>query len=194
MQTWHPRSWILGPRSASKSRQQKKSLSRPRAAVVTHISIQRVVKTVGPAVAVEPVKVAIDREELILGARVRVVTHQRVDKVAVLGAPGFVELGDDGCRVDKVTVVEVVVVVVRVAKVHTSVACHVRGRRNHTAPRRFVEERKSLPVLGKPRVRVLELLKPGLSKLLVAQHVIDSDQYRGKFGECLSKQRSALAK
>lgn len=81
----------------------------------THIPVQSIVQSVSPTVPVVPVKVAIHGEEAILGARVRKVSDQRVDKFLVGITPGLVNVGNHSCRVDEIAIMEVVVIVVCVA-------------------------------------------------------------------------------
>ena len=88
-------------------------------------AVERVEEAVGPAVAVKPVEAPPDGEVLVPRAGVCNVADEHVD-VGLVGAdPGGVQMPDDGGRVDEVAVVEVVVVVQRVAKVDAVVACRV---------------------------------------------------------------------
>lgn len=67
--------------------------------------------------AMVPVKAAMLREVLVLRARVRVVTHKHVDVFLVIPRPVRVDVPYYRRGKDKVAPVEVVVVVVGVAKV-----------------------------------------------------------------------------
>lgn len=77
------------------------------------LAVARGVEALGPRVPVVPVEGAGEGEVRVRGAGVGVVADQEVDPglVGPLRQPVWVEVGDDGGGVDKVAVVEVVVVI-----------------------------------------------------------------------------------
>lgn len=84
----------------------------------TDLSIQRLVQSVCPAVAVIPVKVSEHGKVPILRAGIGYVSDETVHVVDVgLGQPRRIQISNDGGSQNEVTIVEVVVVVKRVPEV-----------------------------------------------------------------------------
>jgi len=85
-----------------------------------------------------PVEIPRHREILIRRAGVGNIPDHGIDIGDILSRqPGRVEIAYDGSRVDEVAVVEMVVVIVRVAKVGPGVARLVRGRGDNATPSTF---------------------------------------------------------
>ena len=119
---------ILGPSSRVSSRRTSQELDE------SYLAIQSSVKSMGPAVAVVPVEAPIYRKERILGRGVGHISHKRINVVLVALNPSRVQVTDDCRRQDEVTIVEVVVIVVGIAKVNSIIARHVRARGDDAAP------------------------------------------------------------
>ena len=93
-----------------------------------------------PAMTMIPIKVARYGKVFVLAVGVGYVTHKSVDIVNVrLGQPGRVEVPNDCSSKDKVAIVEVVIVVVRVTKVRTIIASLVCGRGYYPAPSTYFD-------------------------------------------------------
>lgn len=78
-----------------------------------------------PGVSMVPVKGSGNGEVWVQGRRVGSVTDQGIDVVFVSGEPRRVEVADDSGGQNEVAIVEMVVVVIGIAKVYTSIACNV---------------------------------------------------------------------
>ena len=96
--------------------------------------VARLEETFRPRVPMVPVKGSKDWEVVVTRARIRDVAHQRVDPIAVLGEPGGVYGANDSRSVDKVAIMEVVIVVKRVTKVGAAIASSVGGGRDDSGP------------------------------------------------------------
>lgn len=75
-----------------------------------------------------PVKTAPYGEELVFGAWIGNVPYKRVDVFGIGLGPFPVNVANRCCRQDMIAVVEVMVVVVRIAKVDTRVSRYVACR------------------------------------------------------------------
>ena len=110
------------------------------------LPVPALVQPLGPAVSVVPVEGAAERE-VVAGPAVRKVLDQHLHPrlVRALVQPRGIEIADDSSRVDEVAVVEVMVVVVRIAEVRAGVT--VAGGRDDAFPVVVVDERVLLLVL-----------------------------------------------
>src|SRR5690349_1347465 len=82
-----------------------------------HLAVHSGIETMSPAVTVIPIEVAPHGEESVLGAGVGNISHKCVDVVGVCLGPFWVQLADGRRCQNMIAVVEVVIIVVGIAKV-----------------------------------------------------------------------------
>lgn len=88
-----------------------------------------------PTVSVVPIKIARYRKVLVLTVWVRNVAHKSIHVINIgLCEPAWIEVTNNGSSQDKVAIVEVMVVVVRVTKIRTVIAGLVGGRGHYPSP------------------------------------------------------------
>jgi hypothetical protein len=74
---------------------------------------------------VVPVEHTVDGEVWIGGGGVSDVAYESVDIVLIRWEPGWVKVTDNSGCVDEVSKVEVVVIVICVAKINTRITCYI---------------------------------------------------------------------
>lgn len=94
----------------------------------SHLAVHSSIETMSPTVSMVPIKVPPQREILVLRARISNITYENVDVVLVLSHPLRVEVANRGGCKNMISIVEVVIVVVRVTKVGSRIACYVCRR------------------------------------------------------------------
>ena len=99
-----------------------------------------------------PILVAVDGEVRIVGRRVRNVAHKGEHLLEMVISPLGVERCQHGCRIDVVAIMEVVVVVPRIAKVHTDVG-HGRAAVRRSAVCAMWAALALAVIVGAPEIR-----------------------------------------
>lgn len=151
-----------------------------------------------------PVKTPPHREVLILGTRIRNIPHKSVDIFLVRFKPGGIKVAENRTGEDVVTVMKVVIIVRRVAKVGPHVTCDVRSRRYHPTPcgcgsqisaekrsrvgdvrLTLVEEGKLLLVGRKLAERGFKLAQTSVGEALVPDQVVGDIENQREFSKCL---------
>lgn len=72
-----------------------------------------------------PIEVPVDREEVILCGWVGDVTRKCVDIGFVSCKPARIKVPDHGSRIDEVSIMEVMIVVVSISEISASIACDI---------------------------------------------------------------------
>lgn len=100
----------------------------------TYLAVPLSEQSSGPTVAVIPIKASRSREVRIRSTRVRIISDQHLNPGPVRSKPGLVIFGDIGSSQNMVAVMEVVIVVVGVAKVKSRVAGFIGRTGDHSTP------------------------------------------------------------